>query len=357
MRVVQQEPDETGENIRMLTESARAVVPDDASLDRIRAARFQLPGFSREVWATIADMGWLGLRVQQGAGGLALGVREALALSRLLGAGLVPEPVLPSLFALGLMEAAGVAERIGPVASGEKIVVPAWQSAPNGMDPAGGVLVLDGRLQGTKGAVAAGADLFAVTTPEGLALVPGDAKGLTLTPMQMQDGTFRAELHFDAVACDIHPCAVMQDCLYEAMLLHAGFLQGTAERAFEITLDYLRTRTQFDVPIGSFQALQHRATEIKVQLELARAALDAAAMAFDHGPTARLPMAILRACARAGGLARLVAREAVQMHGAIGYTDEAAIGLYVRKLMVEAGQFAPEYQLRAAFMALRETAA
>lgn len=354
---VQQEPDDTVENIRMLSESASAVVPDDGSLHRIRAARFQFPGFSGEVWTTLTEMGWLGLRIGEHAGGLDLGVREAMALSRILGAGLVPEPFLPSLFALGLLEAANAEDRIGAVIGGEVIVVPAWQSAPNAMDLSGGVTVTGGRLNGTKIAVAAGADLFVVTTPDSLALVPCDAEGLTINPLQMQDGTFRSKLQFDAVPCETHPCASMQGCFYEAMLLHAGFLQGTAERAFDITLEYLRTRTQFDVPIGSFQALQHRATEIKVQLELARAAIDAAALAIDQGQAGdRLHMAVLRARARAGVLARLMAREAVQMHGAIGYTDEADIGLYVRKLMVEAGQFAPEDQLRAQFMTFREAA-
>lgn len=355
---MQQVPDDTAENIRLLSESASAVVPDDGSLDRIRAARFQGSGYSRDVWRTFADMGWLGLRVGEGAGGSAIGVSEAIALTRLLGAGLVPEPFLPGLFALSLMESAGVEDRIGAAVRGDEIVVPAWQSAPNAMDTAGGVSVTGGRLNGSKIAVVAGADVFAVTTASGLALVPGDAEGLGITQVQMHDGTFRAELHFDAVACDIHACPSMQDCLYEALLLHAGFLQGTAERAFDITLDYLRTRYQFDVPIGSFQALQHRATDIKVHLDLARAAIDAAARASDQGQTDdRLRMAILRARVRSGGLARLMAREAVQMHGAIGYTDEADIGLYVRKLLVEAGQFAPEYQLRARFMAVREAAA
>lgn len=354
---MKQEQNDTVENIRMLSESAGAVVPDDGSTDRIRAARFQFPGYSRDVWTTLAEMGWLGLRVREGVGGLGLGVQEAMALSRIFGAGLLPEPFLPSLFALGLMEAAQVDDRIAAVVSGDMIVLPAWQSVPNEIALASGVSVTDGRLHGAKLAVAAGADLFAVTMPDGLALVPADAEGLSNTPLQMQDGTFRIELQFDAAACQIYPCASMQDCLYEAMLLHAGYLHGTAERAFEITLEYLRTRRQFDVPIGSFQALQHRATEIKVQLELARAAIDAAARALDCGQAPQeARMAILRARTRAGGLARLVAREAVQMHGAIGYTDEAVIGLYVRKLMVEAVQFAPEFSLRAQFMNAREAA-
>lgn len=354
---MQQQPDDTVENIRMLSASASAVVPVGGSFDRIRAARFHYPGFSRDTWMAVAEMGWLRVRLREEAGGLALGVREAMALSRIFGAGLVPEPFLSSLFALSLMEAAAAGSGIGAVVEGETIVAPAWQSAPNSLDPAGGVSVKDGRLHGTKVAVAAGADIFAVTTSAGLALVPCDADGLTIKRVPMHDGTFREELHFDAVPCEIHICETAQGCLYEAMLLHAGFLQGTAERAFEMTLEHLRLRTQFDASIGSFQALQHRATEIKVQLELSRAAIDAAAAAFDRGRTEQFLMAILRARSRAGGLARLMAREAVQMHGAIGYTDAADIGLFVRKLMVEAGQFAPEYQLRSQFMSLREAAA
>jgi alkylation response protein AidB-like acyl-CoA dehydrogenase len=304
-------------------------------------------------------MGWLGIRVREDAGGLGLGLREAVALSRILGRGLVPEPVLPASFALSLLQGAALGTAIEDVLGGTRIVVPAWQSESDGMDPLDGVEMKGDRLYGAKFAVSggAGADLFAVTTPEGLVLVPRDTPGLTITPLPMHDGTFLAQLAFDAVACEVHHCASVEDSLYAAMLLHAGYLQGVSQRAFEITLDYLRIRKQFDVAIGSFQALQHRATEIKVQLELARASIDAAASAFDLGQEpARSRQAVLRARARAGGLARIVAREAVQMHGAIGCTDEADIGLFVRKAMVETGQFAPEYRLRERFMALREAA-
>ena len=355
---MQQELEDPADNIRMLVESASAVVPVDGSLDRVRAVRFQTPGFSRDIWATLADMGWLGLRVGEAVGGLALGVREAIALSRVLGGGLVPEPYLGSLFALALLEKAGLGAEIGSVLAGGTIVLPAWQGRANAMNPLAGVEVSGGRLYGTKIAVGTGADQFAVTTPGGLVLVPCDAEGLTINQVAMHDGTFRATLTFEAVACDIHSCDPIDPILSEAMLIHAGYLQGAAEQAFDITLEYLRTRQQFGVAIGSFQALQHRATEIKVQLELTRAAIDAAATMMDHGGQPdQIRMNVLRARARSGSLARLVARETVQMHGAIGYTDEADIGLFVRKLMVEAGQFAPEYRLRSQFMDLREAAA
>ncbi|MFK7874814.1 MAG: acyl-CoA dehydrogenase family protein [Paracoccaceae bacterium] len=357
---MQQETEDWVENARMLTDSARAIVVSDGTFERVRRARFQAPGFSPNVWSSIADMGWLGIRTREDIGGLALGLRETVALSGLLGRGLVPEPFIAVIFALNLLQRAGLKAEMGAVLTGSKIVVPAWQARRDSMDLMGGIEVREGRLRGAKIAVCCGvgADAFAVITPEGLALVPRDAAGLTITPVTMHDGTFQATLSFENVACDIHSIDAPQDSLFEAMLLHAGYLLGVAEQAFEITLDYLRVRKQFEAPIGSFQALQHRATEIQVQRELARAAIGAAAASIDLGqPSERSCMAVLRARSRAGGLARLVAREAVQMHGAIGNTDEADIGLFVRKAMVEAGQFAPEFRLREQFMALRKAAA
>lgn len=352
------------ENVRMLTESAGAVVPEDGSLNRVRAARFTEPGFSREVWATIVEMGWLGICVGEEAGGYGLGLREAVALTGLLGKGLVPEPVIPATLALRLLEQAGADAIPGEALAGESVLVAAWQATPDSLDPTAGVAVADGRLTGTKIAVVggAGADLFAVTTPAGVALVPRDAEGLTVTAVLMHDGTFHARLAFAGVPCAVLACPDMDASLHEAVLLHAGYLLGLSEQAFEITLDYLRIRKQFEVPIGSFQALQHRATEIKVQLELARAAIGAAAAALDLAQDlaqdpVRARMAVLRARTRAGGLARLVAREAIQMHGAIGYTDESDIGLYAKKALVEAGLFAPEFRLKERFMALRDAAA
>ncbi len=348
--------EEWAENIRMLVESAGAVVPEDGSLDRIRAARHQAPGFERDVWSTMGEMGWLAILSNEDVGGLGLGLREAVALCAVLGRGLVPEPAVSALHAIRLTEQAGAVPQ--DALTGDIVMVAAWQSSPLSLEPSKGVELTDGTLSGTKIAVdgGTGADVFAVTTPQGLVLVPRDAAGLTSTAIPMHDGTICAELHFDRVAATSLPCPDVDNPLYEAMLLHAGYLMGVSEQAFEITLDYLRVRKQFDVPIGSFQALQHRATEIKVQLELARAAIHAAATALDHKAEATVAqMSVLRARTRAGGLARLVAREAVQMHGAIGYTDEADIGLYTRKVMVAAGQYGSDAPLRSQFMALRET--
>ena len=102
-----------------------------------------------------------------------------------------------------------------------------------------------------------------------------------------------------------------------------------------MTLDYLRTRKQFGKAIGSFQALQHRAVDLFVEIELARSALDRAVRTLDTTDDPRERALAASACkARASEAALHVAREAIQMHGAIGYTDEHDIGLYVRRPLV-----------------------
>lgn len=166
-------------------------------------------------------------------------------------------------------------------------------------------------------------------------------------------------LRFDDVAADFVPCGHVDAVIEKATLAHAAYLLGLLDAAFAITLDYLRIREQFGRPIGSFQSLQHRATEMKIQLELTRAAIEATARRIDTGAGAmERQQGVARCHLRAGSLAMLVAREAIQMHGAMGITDEADIGLYVRKAMTEANLFgAPTQQRRRLAELLTEDAA
>ena len=133
----------------------------------------------------------------------------------------------------------------------------------------------------------------------------------------------------------------LSDALDEAALATAAQLLGVMDQAFAMTLDYLRTRHQFGRAIGSFQTLKHRAVDLKIQLELTRASIAAAAAALDTPgtPRAERRASVSRAKARASDAAMLVTRQGVQLHGGIGYTDEADIGLYLRKAMVLANQF------------------
>lgn len=330
------------ENARMIVDSARAIVPADGALDRVRKLRFEGPGYDRAVMAQAGELGLFLMRVSEEAGGLGLGMRETCELARVLGGGLLPEPVLPAITAGALLQG----NMPEAAMTGAQVIVTAWQDAGGAQGWHGGAE--GGRLTGRKVAVqgAEGADLFAVLTGAGVAVLPRAA--VTVSSAATLDGGRLAEVSFDGVEAELLPCPAAQAVLEDATLAHSAYLLGVSERALEITLDYLRVRKQFDRPIGSFQSLQHRATEMKTSLELSRAAIFATARRFDTGADALTrARGAARVKLRAAELAMHVAREAVQMHGAMGITDEADIGLFVRKAMSEANLFGSPRTLRA----------
>ena len=320
------------------------MVPADGTLHRVRMARFNGAGFDRSVVKQVADLGWPLMWVGEDNGGLGLGLRETCALMEVLGGGLVPEPVLSTMMAGALLQDAFPEG----VATGDQLILTAWQDATGSTGWRGGAEngLLSGEKVNLRGA--AEADLFVVVTEAGIALVPAGAEGVQIITAQTLDGGSMDRLHLGGVAADFIACDHAGAVLQDATLAHSAYLLGLSERAFGITLDYLRVRRQFDRPIGSFQALQHRATEVKVQLELTRAAIMATARRFDTGANPRSRATGAARCKlRAANLAMLVAREAVQMHGAMGITDEADIGLFVRKAMTEANLFGSPRQHRA----------
>ena len=317
------------ENLRLIRDSAAAIAPRGGDLRRIRALRFTEPGFDPAVLREMGSMGWIGLRVPEHQGGAGLGMAEFCAVMEECGAALVPEPLLPC----------ATAARLHPepaLLAGERVVVPAWQERPDVLGQAPDTILQGGRVSGRKLFVpmAAGADAFLVTTRQGLAVVDRTAPGVSLDVARTQDGGHVATVDFtEAQAAAVAGEAA--DALEEATLATAAMLLGVMGQAFALTLDYLRTRQQFGKPIGSFQALQHRAADLKLQLELTRASVESAAAVLDAGaPEPARRAAVSRAKARAATAGMLVTRQAIQLHGGIGYTDEYDVGLFLRKAMV-----------------------
>jgi alkylation response protein AidB-like acyl-CoA dehydrogenase len=342
--------EERAESLRMIRDSAAAVAPRGGDLKRIRDLRFAEPGFDRAIWREMAEMGWPGLRLSEDAGGSGLGMAAFCALAEELGAGLVPEPLIPVAMAAKLLPP----DHLAPVLSGERIVIPAWQERANSMDATGATALRDGRLTGRKLFVpmAAGADAFLVTAAEGLALVARDAPGLELACEQTQDGgNFGTLTLNDAPAKAIE--GDMAEALDEAALASAAYLLGVMDRAFAMTLDYLKTRQQFGKLIGSFQALQHRAVDLQIQVALTRASVEAAAVTLDNGASPALRQAVVsRAKARASEAAMIVTKQCIQLHGGIGYTDAYDVGLFLRKAMVLGSLYGPAALHRARFAAV-----
>ncbi|MCY0149254.1 acyl-CoA dehydrogenase family protein [Hoeflea sp. G2-23] len=320
------------ENVRMLRESAAAVA-DKQDLTRIRSQRFALPGFDRQVWQTMSELGWLGLALPEANGGAGLGMVEMAALAEELGAALSPEPFIAATLAVNLL---GPELRSAAMA-GEIIILPALQEKPQDLGRSGDLTRFeDGRVSGRKVFVpmAAGADAFVVSTRGGLAVVDAKADGVLVETIQAQDGGHWGTVSFSgALATPTE--GDLAGALDQAIIATSAYLLGVIDAALELTLDYLNTREQFGAKLGSFQALQHRAVDLKLQAALTRASVTDAASILDADTTrAAKSAAASRAKARASDAAMLVTRQAIQLHGGIGYTDEHDIGLFLRKAMV-----------------------
>ncbi len=337
------------QDVEMIRESAAAIMPTPGDLQRVRSQRFDLPGFSRDTWKQIAEMGWLGLRVDEDAGGSGLGMRAFCALAEQLGRGLIPEPVIPCIAASRLMRG----QTLERFMTGDLLVIPAWHE--NALADGGAASgQRDGRIEGRWQFIpmAAGAGAFLVTTPTGAAVVGANDAGVTLTTDFTQNGGHFGTLVLRDVSAELYQCNVA-DALDEAALATSAYLLGVMDRAFEMSLDYLKIRQQFGRPIGSFQSLQHRAADLKLQIALTRASVESAAAIADSGaPPQVRRAAISRAKARAADAAMLVTRQAIQLHGGIGYTDEHDVGLFLRSAMVHCNQYGSASFHRARFAKL-----
>jgi alkylation response protein AidB-like acyl-CoA dehydrogenase len=337
----------------------------------LRRKRAQAGDIDRQTWAAMAEAGWTGLLLPESLGGASLGLGEQAALSEALGYALIAEPLalvcVPAAILLANAPPSPERTRLAAgMASGDRIVVPAWQ-APSitiGRDAAG--LALNGDLRFVDGARSATDFLVAVASDEGAMLlsVPANQPGLSALPRPGVDGTAITSLSFNAccVAAD-HVLdhrdslkALLRGPLLHARLALAAELTGIACGALDCTVDYTKTRVQFGKPIASFQAIQHRLVEMWMDAELACAALVHAVEKLSAGDGQEADLAVLAAKARAGDAAVSIGRRAVHLHGATGYTDECAIGLYLKRALNLSAALGQPEALRLEFVA-RERAA
>jgi alkylation response protein AidB-like acyl-CoA dehydrogenase len=344
------ENDARAESLRLIRDSAAAIAPRGGDFARIRALRFTHSGFDRAVWGEICAMGWVGLSLPEEKGGAGLGMAEYCALAEEFGAGLVPEPLIPAVLAASFLPEAWRADHL----AGKRLVLPAWQEKPGTLLAPFTTTFADGAVSGRKVFVsmANAADAFLVATDAGLALVEADGEGVSLVTSPTQDGG-----HFGTVTFEDSPATPLPGdfvpALEAASLASSAYLLGLMDRVFALTLDYLRTREQFGQKIGAFQALQHRCADLKILLELTRASVASAATVLDtSNDYAARACAVSRAKARASDAALRMTREAIQLHGGIAYTDEFAIGLFLRKAMVIASMFGTGARHRARYAAL-----
>jgi alkylation response protein AidB-like acyl-CoA dehydrogenase len=346
--------EERAETAAMIRESAAGLMSAGGGLTRVRSLRAQANGFDRNVWQEMCAMGWPALRLGEESGGAGLGMLEFCALAEELGAGLAPEPLIPCDMSASLLSGPPLAALL----SGEKIVIPAWQERANSLAPAVDASFSRGLVNGRKVflPLARGADAFLVTTQSGTAWVDRDADGVSLEVAPTVDGG-----HFGTLTLVDAPGELVARPSGEdfrigidgAALATGAYLLGVMEGSFKMTLEYLGARKQFGRAIGSNQVLQHRAVDLNIQIALTRASIESAARTFDSdAPAAAKQAATSRAKARAAEAAMLVTRQAIQLHGAIGYTDDCDVGLYLRKAMTLASLYGSADVHRARFAAV-----
>jgi alkylation response protein AidB-like acyl-CoA dehydrogenase len=348
----------------MLRDSARGLISDKAPVSHLRQLRDtnDATGFSRDLWKTFAEMGFSGLLVPESFGGSGLGCVEAGVVMEEIGRSLMPSPFLSTaVLAASALSRAGSAaqksEHLPKISAGTLLAALAidegakhrplrtkMQAARSGNGF---------RLNGAKAFVVDGhaADLLIVAARtagaagerEGLTLflVDPKSKGIETERTTMVDSHNAARITFEDVAVNADSVLGEVDQGYPLLegVLNIGRgavaaeMVGLSEEVFGRTVEYLKERKQFGKRIGEFQALQHRAAQLYIEIEITRAAVLKALQSLD-GDFETAGAAVAVAKARAGSTATLAVQEGVQMHGGMGMTDQFDIGFFMKRARV-----------------------
>ncbi len=356
MTITAQSTDPDSELIKLLQDSvadycARALPPR-----RLRALRAAAMPFDRTAWQEMAELGWTGLVVPTERGGLGLSAAAVAAVCRELGRVVAAEPLIESAIAAGALLSAldPDDQRLTELLRGETIFTcPLSASAWQGVSPLtaraeGRGFVLNGVIDNLPHASAAELLLLPATCAGRLAMfrVPHEASGVQIQARTLADGSVNGQVTLVEVRCAAADHfaigATAHAAITRALALTgiggSAHLLGLCEALLEITLEYLRTRRQFGRALGTFQALQHRLVDLYLQVRLTAAALRTAVSAYEAGDLGSLALASVRVRQRACDTAMWVVREAIQMHGAIGYTQECDVALYVQRALVVAAR-------------------
>jgi alkylation response protein AidB-like acyl-CoA dehydrogenase len=348
----------------MLRDSARGLISDKAPVSHLRQLRDtkDATGFSRDIWKMFAEMGFSGLLVPEDFGGSGLGCVEAGVVMEEIGRTLMPSPFLATaVLAASALSRGGSAaqksEHLPKIADGSLLAALAidegakhrpLHTAMQAVRSGNGF-----RLEGDKAFVVDGHTAGLLIVAARTAGAPGERDGLTLFLVDpkikgietertaMVDSHNAARVKFDNV--EVNADGVLGEVDQGGALLEgllnigrgavASEMVGVSEEVFGRTVSYLRERKQFGKLIGEFQALQHRAAQLYIEIEITRAAVLKALQTLD-GNFENAGAAVAVAKARAGSTATLAVQEAVQMHGGMGMTDQFDIGFFMKRARV-----------------------
>lgn len=365
------------EEQRLLKESVDGLLKASYDFDQRKKYAAETGGWSKSLWGKLAEQGLLGLPFSEEDGGFGAGAVETMIVMEAFGKALLLEPYLPTVVLGGgfLRRGGSAAQRkahIPGIIDGSKTLAFA-QLEKNSRYDLGDVSATakkkgDGYvIDGEKFVVLNGdtADTLIVTARTsggrrdrngvGIFLVPGNAKGVSKKAYPTQDGLHAADVSFmgvevgsDAVIGDPgNGLPLVEQVVDDARIALCAEAVGAMDESLKSTVEYLKTRTQFGVPIGTFQVLQHRAADMFVAVEQARSMAMFATMAAEFDDAKERANAVAAAKVQIGKSAKFVGQQAIQLHGGVGMTMEYKIGHYFKRLtMIEATFGDTDYHLR-----------
>ena len=331
-----------------LRDAVRKWVDKGYTFERRRAA-VASGGFDRAAWSELAELGLTALTVPEQHEGMGQGAIDAMVVAEELGRGIVLEPMAQSFIASSVLShyapAAMQSAWLPRVASGEALVVLAHQERKaryrlDVCEAKAAVAQAAYAVTATKSVVPVGdrADAFIVPAQlDGkiaLFLVERTASGVTTQGYVTQDGSRAAELQLvnaPATLITTDGLAALELAVDTGIAALCAEAVGVMDKTCALTFDYLNQRKQFGVAIASFQALRHRAADMKMQLELARSMSYYASLKLGAPPDERR-RALSRAKVQLGQSMRFVGQQAVQLSGGIGVTDEYIVSHYFKTL-------------------------
>jgi len=365
------------EEQRLLKESVDGLLGSSYDFDTRKKYMAEKGGWSKTAWARLAEQGLLGLPFAEDDGGFGAGAVETMIVMEALGKALVLEPYLATVvIGGGFLRHGGSpaqkASHIPAIIDGSKTFAFAQLEKNSRYDlhdvatsakKKGDGWVIDGEkfvvLNGET------ADMLVVTARTkggqrdksgiGVFLVPANARGVAKKGYPTQDGLHAADISFTGVEVGAdaaigdpeNALPLIERVVDETRIAMCAEAVGAMDESLKTTVEYLKTRTQFGVPIGSFQTLQHRAADMFVAVEQARSMSMFATMACDFDDAKERSTAIAAAKVQVGKSAKFVGQQSIQLHGGIGMTQEARIGHYFKRLtMIENTLGDTDYHLR-----------
>jgi len=365
------------EEQRLLKESVDGLLNDAYDFEQRKKYMKEKGGWSKAIWGKLAEQGLLGLPFAEEDGGFGGGGVETMIVMEALGKALVLEPYLATVVIGGgfLRHGASAGQKaalVPGIIDGSRTLAFAQLEKNSRYDlhdvtttakKKGAGWVIDGEkfvvLNGEN------ADTLIVTartkgdrrdkTGIGVFLVPADAKGVTKKSYPTQDGLHAADITFTGVEVGAdaaigdpeNALPLIERVVDDARIALCAEAVGLMDESLKTTVDYIKTRKQFGVPIGSFQSLQHRASDMFVALEQARSMSMFATMAMDFEDAKERAKAVAAAKVQIGKSGKFVGQQSIQLHGGIGMTQEAKIGHYFKRLTMIENTFGDtDYQLR-----------